>query len=115
MTSPVKWFAFHSWSRRKAYSTYLYLAHIQRWKLRSPCKGRSCRGPSPRAACRRPTILAASQLAARLLVLLAGMLPVPAESPGQWWASTGYRQAAGQQARIHGGKTGAGLLTATAI
>jgi hypothetical protein len=29
------------------------------------------------------------------------------ESPGQWWASTGYRHAAGQQARIGGGNTGA--------
>jgi pimeloyl-ACP methyl ester carboxylesterase len=37
--------------------------------------------------------LAASQLQARLLVLLAGMIPVHGESPGQWWTSTGYRQA----------------------
>jgi pimeloyl-ACP methyl ester carboxylesterase len=50
--------------------------------------------------------LAASQLPARLLVLLAGMIPAPGESPGQWWASTGYRQAADQQARLDGGKTG---------
>jgi pimeloyl-ACP methyl ester carboxylesterase len=49
---------------------------------------------------------AASQLPARLLVLLAGMIPAPGESPGQWWASTGYRQAAEQQARLDGGKTG---------
>jgi pimeloyl-ACP methyl ester carboxylesterase len=50
--------------------------------------------------------LAASRLPARLLVLLAGMIPVPGESPGQWWAATGYRQAAEQQARVDGGKTG---------
>jgi pimeloyl-ACP methyl ester carboxylesterase len=50
--------------------------------------------------------VAASQLPARLLVLLAGMIPVPGESPGQWWAATGYRQAAEQQARLDGGKTG---------
>ena len=50
--------------------------------------------------------LAASRLPARLLVLLAGMIPLPGESPGQWWASTGYRQAAEQQARLDGGKTG---------
>ena len=49
---------------------------------------------------------AASQLPARLLVLLAGMIPAPGESPGQWWASTGYRQAAEQRARLDGGKTG---------
>jgi len=50
--------------------------------------------------------LAASRLPARLLVLLAGMIPAPAESPGQWWENTGYRQAADQQARLDGGKTG---------
>ncbi|HWG60850.1 MAG TPA: alpha/beta fold hydrolase [Streptosporangiaceae bacterium] len=47
--------------------------------------------------------LAASQLPARLLVLLAGMIPVPGESPGQWWSNTGYGQAAEQQARLDGG------------
>jgi pimeloyl-ACP methyl ester carboxylesterase len=50
--------------------------------------------------------LAASLLPARLLVLLAGMIPVPGESPGQWWASAGYREAAEEQARRDGGKTG---------
>lgn len=50
--------------------------------------------------------LATSQLPVRLLVLLAGMIPAPGESPGQWWASTGYRQAAEKQARRDGGKTG---------
>ena len=39
-------------------------------------------------------------------VLLAGMIPAPGESPGQWWTNTGYRQAANQQARLDGGKTG---------
>jgi hypothetical protein len=34
------------------------------------------------------------------------MIPVPGESPGQWWANTGYRQAAEEQARLDGGKTG---------
>src|SRR5262249_7942742 len=42
----------------------------------------------------------------RLRGLLAGMIPVPGESPGQWWASTGYRQAAEEQASLDGGKTG---------
>jgi len=50
--------------------------------------------------------LAASRMPARLLVLLAGMIPAPAESPSQWWTNTGYRQAAEQQARLDGGKTG---------
>jgi pimeloyl-ACP methyl ester carboxylesterase len=50
--------------------------------------------------------LAASRLPARLLVLLAGMIPAPGESPAQWWTSTGYREAAEQQARLDGGKTG---------
>jgi pimeloyl-ACP methyl ester carboxylesterase len=50
--------------------------------------------------------LAAGLLPVRLLVLLAGMIPAPGESPAQWWASTGYRQAAEEQARLDGGKTG---------
>jgi pimeloyl-ACP methyl ester carboxylesterase len=44
--------------------------------------------------------LAASQLPARLLVLLAGMIPLPGETPGQWWGNTGYRQAAAEQAGL---------------
>jgi pimeloyl-ACP methyl ester carboxylesterase len=31
--------------------------------------------------------LAASRLPARLLVLLAGMIPVPGETPGDWWVN----------------------------
>jgi pimeloyl-ACP methyl ester carboxylesterase len=50
--------------------------------------------------------LAASRLPTRLLVLLAGMIPVPGETPGDWWASAGYRQAADEQARLDGGQTG---------
>ncbi|HUB42798.1 MAG TPA: alpha/beta hydrolase [Streptosporangiaceae bacterium] len=50
--------------------------------------------------------LAASRLPARLLVLLAGMIPAPGESPSQWWTNTGYRQAAEEQASLDGGKTG---------
>jgi pimeloyl-ACP methyl ester carboxylesterase len=50
--------------------------------------------------------LAASRLPARLLVLLAGMIPVPGETPADWWASAGYRQAADEQARLDGGQTG---------
>ncbi|HEY3903043.1 MAG TPA: alpha/beta hydrolase [Streptosporangiaceae bacterium] len=50
--------------------------------------------------------LAASRLRTRLLVLLAGMIPAPAETPGQWWDNTGYQQAVEQQARLDGGQTG---------
>src|SRR6201996_2078340 len=49
--------------------------------------------------------LAASRLQARLLVLLAGMIPAPGESPAQWWENTGYRAAVEEQARLGGGKT----------
>jgi pimeloyl-ACP methyl ester carboxylesterase len=50
--------------------------------------------------------LAASRLPARLLVLLAGMIPVPGQSPAQWWDGAGYQQAAEEQARLDGGTTG---------
>jgi pimeloyl-ACP methyl ester carboxylesterase len=50
--------------------------------------------------------LAASRLPARLLVLVAGMIPAPGESPEEWWTNTGYRQAVEQQARLDSGKTG---------
>lgn len=50
--------------------------------------------------------LAASRLPARLLVLVAGMIPAPGETPGQWWANTGYQQAAEEQAKLDGGMTG---------
>jgi pimeloyl-ACP methyl ester carboxylesterase len=51
-------------------------------------------------------VLVASQLPARLLVLLAAMIPSPGESPGQWWSNTGYRQAVEEQAKRDGGNTG---------
>jgi pimeloyl-ACP methyl ester carboxylesterase len=50
--------------------------------------------------------LAASRLPARLLVLLAGMIPAPGERPSQWWDNTGYRQAVEEQAGLDGGMTG---------
>lgn len=50
--------------------------------------------------------LAASRLPTRLLALLAGMVPAPGETPGQWWDHTGYQEAAEQQAKLDGGKTG---------
>lgn len=50
--------------------------------------------------------LVADQLPVRLLVLLAGMIPRPGESPAEWWSNTGYRQAVEEQAKHDGGKTG---------
>jgi pimeloyl-ACP methyl ester carboxylesterase len=50
--------------------------------------------------------VAAARLRARQLVLLAGMIPAPGETPGQWWDNTGYREAAEEQARLDGGTTG---------
>jgi pimeloyl-ACP methyl ester carboxylesterase len=50
--------------------------------------------------------LAASRLPVQLLVLQAGMIPAPGESPGQWWDNTGYRRAVEEQARLDGGRTG---------
>ena len=50
--------------------------------------------------------VAASKLHARLLVLVAGMIPVPGETPADWWDGAGYRQAADEQARLDGGQTG---------
>jgi pimeloyl-ACP methyl ester carboxylesterase len=32
-----------------------------------------------------------------LLVLVAGMVPLPGEAPGDWWANTGYEQARREQ------------------
>jgi len=50
--------------------------------------------------------LAASRRPTRLLVLVAGMIPVTGESPAQWWAATGGRPAVEEQARLDGGRTG---------
>jgi pimeloyl-ACP methyl ester carboxylesterase len=50
--------------------------------------------------------LVASRCSMRLLVLLAGMIPVPGESPGEWWDNTRYREAVEEQARLDSGKTG---------
>ena len=50
--------------------------------------------------------LVADRLPADVLVLVAGMIPSPGESPGDWWENTGYRSAAEEQAARDGGKTG---------
>jgi pimeloyl-ACP methyl ester carboxylesterase len=50
--------------------------------------------------------LVAERLAADVLVLLAGMIPAPGETPDAWWANTGYGAAAGEQTSLDGGLTG---------
>jgi pimeloyl-ACP methyl ester carboxylesterase len=52
--------------------------------------------------------LVADRARADLLVLVAGMVPVPGEPPARWWDNTGYRQAVREQARRDGGLTGSG-------
>jgi pimeloyl-ACP methyl ester carboxylesterase len=46
------------------------------------------------------------QLQARVLVLVAAMIPMPGEAPAEWWDNNGYRQAVEAQARQDGGLTG---------
>ncbi|KHL10565.1 pimeloyl-ACP methyl ester carboxylesterase [Mumia flava] len=50
--------------------------------------------------------LVADRLEADVLVLLAGMVPRPGETPDDWWANTRYADAVAQQARLDGGLTG---------
>ena len=40
------------------------------------------------------------------LVLVAGMVPTPGESPADWWVNTGHAEAVRHQARADGGLTG---------
>ena len=50
--------------------------------------------------------LVAEKVGARLLVLLAGMVPVPGETPYEWFDNTGWQAAVQQQAALDGGLTG---------
>lgn len=50
--------------------------------------------------------LIAERLPVRALVYLAAMIPAPGEKPADWWANTGYRQAASAQAAKDEGLTG---------
>ncbi|MFE7215412.1 alpha/beta hydrolase [Streptomyces sp. NPDC001698] len=52
---------------------------------------------APLVAVRRPV---------EALVLVAGMVPGPGESPDQWWSNTGYTEAVRRQAARDGGLTG---------
>jgi pimeloyl-ACP methyl ester carboxylesterase len=50
--------------------------------------------------------LVAARLPTEVLVLLAGMVPSPGESPDEWWANTGYQSAVAEQSEQDGGLTG---------
>jgi len=50
--------------------------------------------------------LVADRLRTDLLVLVAGMIPSPGESPDEWWQNTGYQAAVAEQAARDGGLTG---------
>ncbi|QWF80772.1 alpha/beta hydrolase [Amycolatopsis sp. CA-230715] len=50
--------------------------------------------------------LVADRLPTDVLVLLAGMVPVPGEPPENWWANTGFGNAVAEQAERDGGLTG---------
>jgi pimeloyl-ACP methyl ester carboxylesterase len=50
--------------------------------------------------------LVADRVRADLLVLVAGMVPAPGESPNQWWENTGYEAARDAAAARDGGLTG---------
>lgn len=50
--------------------------------------------------------LVADRIPVDVLVLVAGMIPSPGESPNQWWGNTGHRSAVAEQARHDGGLTG---------
>lgn len=50
--------------------------------------------------------LVADRLPVDALVLLAGMVPTPGESPDDWWSNTGYGPAVAEQSERDGGRTG---------
>ena len=50
--------------------------------------------------------LVADRLRADVIVLVAGMIPAPGESPADWWQNTGHQEAVREQARRDGGLTG---------
>ncbi len=50
--------------------------------------------------------LVAARLSVDALVYVAGMVPAPGESPGDWWQRTDHRKAVEEQAARDGGATG---------
>jgi pimeloyl-ACP methyl ester carboxylesterase len=53
--------------------------------------------------------LVCDRVPVRLMVLVAAMLPLPGERPGDWWANTGFEQARRQQAERDGLPVDGGL------
>ena len=48
---------------------------------------------------------------ARLLVLVAPMIPLPGETPGEWWGHTGHAEAIAELTAQHGPVTGWDVAT----
>ena len=46
--------------------------------------------------------LVCERVAVRLLILVAAMVPLPGEAPGEWWANTGWEEARREQAHRDG-------------
>ncbi len=53
--------------------------------------------------------LVCERVPASLLIMVAAMIPLPGESPGDWWADTGWEQARILQAEREGGVNGTGF------
>ncbi|MGD9705980.1 MAG: alpha/beta hydrolase, partial [Acidimicrobiia bacterium] len=52
--------------------------------------------------------LICDRLPVQLLVLVAAMVPLPGESPGDWWANTGHEEAMRRHAEADGREPGFG-------
>jgi len=50
--------------------------------------------------------LVCDRVPVRLMILVAAMVPLPGERPGDWWANTGWEQARREQAERDGRSTG---------
>ena len=50
--------------------------------------------------------LVCERVPVRLMILVAAMVPLPGERPGDWWANTGWEQARREQAERDGRSTG---------
>ena len=46
--------------------------------------------------------LVCDRLPVRLIILVAAMVPAPGESPGEWWANTGWTESRTEQAALYG-------------
>ncbi|HEX3842515.1 MAG TPA: alpha/beta hydrolase [Acidimicrobiales bacterium] len=53
--------------------------------------------------------LVCDRVAVNLLILVAAMVPLPGESPREWWANTGYDEAIREQAERDGRSTEGGF------